>query len=195
MIIIKTGVHGGTIVCPVDTKLLSESLDLLLRHQKVTLEELAGFREAVEPVVAAQAAKKATGDDIDKLRILLESIGDQLNSAEPKWDELIEKDTKFHLTLTQIAGNRIFESVLNTIYSNINHYFDEFLPRDIKILKRIHKDFGETVRALEKGDSNQASKIMLCHVKRFNQKMRKRKRERDRGLRVNNGLTVIKKLC
>jgi len=59
LINIKTGVQGGAIVCPVDTKLMSESLDLLLQHQKISLRELAEFREEVEGLLAARSAQKA----------------------------------------------------------------------------------------------------------------------------------------
>ena len=59
LITIKTGVQGGAVICPIDTKQMSKSLDLLLRHQKISLRELAEFREAVEGFVAAKAAQKA----------------------------------------------------------------------------------------------------------------------------------------
>jgi len=48
LITIKTGVQGGAFICPVNNKMMSESLDLLLRQQKITLKELAEFREAVD---------------------------------------------------------------------------------------------------------------------------------------------------
>ena len=180
LITLKTGIQGGAIVCSLNGEQVSESLDLLLRYQKVSLKELGEFRELVEPLVAAKAVQKAKKEDIRQLTSIVESIKNHLNASEPKWDKLITEDTKFHLTLAQIAGNRVFESVLSTIYSNINHYFDQFLPRDIKILKGIYKDFCEIVKAIEEGNSNQAGKIILSHVKRFNQMMQK-KREKDPG--------------
>lgn len=173
LIQIKTGVNGGAFVCPVDTRQISESLELLLRYQKVSLGELAEFRETVEPLVAAKAAKKATKEDIRRLNILLETIERHLNVDEPKWDELIEDDTKFHICLAEIAGNRLFESVLRTVYDNINRYFDLFLPRDIGILRGIHRDFYDTKKSMEKRDYRKAGDIIQRHVKRFNLMMKK----------------------
>jgi DNA-binding FadR family transcriptional regulator len=67
LIVIKTGVQGGAIVCPVDNKLMSENLDLLLQRQKISLRELAEFREEVEGLVAVKAAEKAKNRDIKQL--------------------------------------------------------------------------------------------------------------------------------
>jgi DNA-binding FadR family transcriptional regulator len=69
LITIKTGLKGGTIVCRVDTKGISESLDLLLRYGKISLKELYEFREEVEGLIAVKAAIKAKKEDIRKLRI------------------------------------------------------------------------------------------------------------------------------
>jgi len=68
------------IVCPVDTRLMSESLDLLLQHQKISLGELAEFREEVEGLVAAKAAKKARKEDLEQLDVILQSIKDCLDA-------------------------------------------------------------------------------------------------------------------
>lgn len=171
LITIKTGVRGGAIVCPIDNKLMSESLDLLLRHQKISLRELAEFREGVEGLVAAKAAQKAKKEDLEQLKILLYSIEKILNSGELRWDEYIAADNKFHLILARVAGNRIFESVLYTIYENINRYFERFLPKKREIIERNYQDLSKIAGALEKRNSNKARDLVQRHVKYFNRLM------------------------
>ena len=58
LIKIKTGVSGGAIVQEVDSSHISESLDFLLRYQKITITELMEFREQVEGIVAAVARRR-----------------------------------------------------------------------------------------------------------------------------------------
>lgn len=171
LITIKTGVQGGAIVCPIDNKLMSESLDLLLRHQKISLRELAEFRENVEGLVAAKAAQKAKKEDLEQLKMLLYTIEKILNSGEPRWDEYIAADNKFHLILARVAGNRIFESVLYTIYENINRYFERFLPKKREIIERNYQDLCKIAGALEKRNSNKARDLVQRHVKYFNRLM------------------------
>jgi len=55
LIEIKLGVGGGSIVKAVDIEQISESLGLLIRSQKVSLNHLAQFREDVESTIAAHA--------------------------------------------------------------------------------------------------------------------------------------------
>ncbi|MBN2123894.1 MAG: FadR family transcriptional regulator, partial [Deltaproteobacteria bacterium] len=55
LISIKTGVTGGAVVNALTTSKVSESLDLLIRYQKVSLSDLAEFREGVEGIVAGLA--------------------------------------------------------------------------------------------------------------------------------------------
>ena len=84
---------------------------------------------------------------------------------------LIKGDSKFHLTLARIAGNRIFESVLYTVYNNINRYFERFLPREIKIFDAIYQDLSNITAAIENKDSKGAQILLIDHVKRFNRMM------------------------
>jgi GntR family transcriptional regulator, transcriptional repressor for pyruvate dehydrogenase complex len=175
LIEIRTGVTGGAFVRSVDTKQISESLDLLLRYQKVSLRELEEFRERVEPVIAAQAARKATREDVKELRLLLSAIETGLEAEEPDYDALIEMDAEFHLTLCRIAKNRVFESVLGTVYENIHRYFDQFLPRDIENLRVICKDLRKIVASIEERDPEKATSVVQRHIGKFASLMKKKK--------------------
>ena len=172
LIAIKTGVKGGAIVSAISPKLVNESLELLLQYQKVSLSELAEFRETVEGLIAAKAAQKATKEDINELRQISEEIKYHIYTTEPNWDELIKGDSKYHLTLARVAGNRIFESVLYTVYNNINRYFERFLPREIKIFDAIYQDLSNITAAIENKDSKGAQLLLIDHVKRFNRMMK-----------------------
>ncbi len=171
LIKIKTGVTGGTFICPVNTNQVSESLAFLLQYQKISLRELGEFRETTEAVVAAKAAQKAKKEDIQQLTLFLESIKSCLDAGELRWDEIIQEDNKFHMSLARIAGNRVFESVLCTVYDNIYRYFEQFLPRDKKILERVYHDLCKIKDAIENGDSHKAHASAQGHVKRFNRMM------------------------
>lgn len=175
LIQIKTGAGGGAIICQVDTAQMSESLDFLLRYQKISLRELSEFREIVEGIVAGQAARKAKKLDIKQLGLFLQSIQNCIHADEFKWDEAVKEDNKFHLFLAQIAGNRIFESVLTTVYENINPYWDRFLPieKRKKILERTYRDLSNILRSIERKKCHRAQILAQNHVRRFNLVMEK----------------------
>jgi DNA-binding FadR family transcriptional regulator len=173
LIAIKTGVQGGAIVRPVDTRLMSESLDLLLQHQKISLGELAEFREEVEGLVAAKAAKKARREDVEQLNVILHSIKGCLDADPFDWKETVTEDGKFHFLLARIAGNRVFESVLSTVYDNIYRYFDRFLSKERGLMVKNYRDLCKIAEAIRERDSRRAQELVQDHVKRFNRIMEK----------------------
>jgi len=171
LITIKTGVQGGAIVCPVDTRQMSASLDFLLRYQKISLRELAEFREEVEGLVAAKAAQKAKKEDVKQLNVFLESIKAHLDASEFNWSEIIKEDNKFHLNLARIAGNRVFESVLYTVYENIFPYFDRFLSKERGLMEKNYQDLCKIKKAIENRNSKKTKVLMQDHVRWFNRMM------------------------
>jgi GntR family transcriptional repressor for pyruvate dehydrogenase complex len=180
LITIKTGVQGGPIVCPVDTRQMSESLDFLLRYQKISLRELAEFREAVEGFVAAKAAEKAGKKDLMQLTALLQSIKKHLDSSPFDWQAVIIKDNEFHVSLSRIAGNRVFESILGTVYENIFKYFDRFLSKKRGPQEKNYRDLCKIKEAIEKRNPQRAQSLVQDHVRYFNRMMEKGKQAADR---------------
>jgi GntR family transcriptional repressor for pyruvate dehydrogenase complex len=173
LVTIKTGVAGGAVVNALSTDQMSESLDLLIRFQKVSLKDLAEFREGVEGLVAGLAAERARGEDIAQLEGILAKAKTHLEHGTSHWDEFIEADNRIHLTLAHIAGNPIYESVLTIVYQNINLYFGKFLPREEGLMKEDFQDLVEIVAAVKSGQAAKASLLVQNHVYRFNRLMEK----------------------
>lgn len=179
LLTIKTGVTGGAIVNALTTDQISESLDLLIRYQKVSLKDLAEFREGVEGMVAGLAAERATNKDIDYLEQLLKEAESYLEKGMSRWDEFIQVDNQLHLALAHIAGNPIYESVLKTVYQSINLYFGKFLPREEGLLQDNYHDLCEIVEAVRNRQASSASLLVQNHVYRFNRLMEERAQQED----------------
>jgi len=171
LVTIKTGAHGGAFICPVNNKQMSESLDLLLQYQKISLRELAESREAMEGFVAAKAARKAKRADLKQLMAILASIREGLDAPEFDWEEVIKRDSEFHQCLARIATNRVFESILDTVYKNINRYFDRFLSKARELQEKNYQDLCKIVDAIERRDSQRAQILAQDHVRYFSRIM------------------------
>ena len=180
LIEIKLGVGGGSVVRAVDTDQISESLGLLIRSQKVSLNHLAEFREDVEGIVAANAAKTNSSDHIRKLKHLIEDARRCVEQGISKRNAFIEIDKQVHMKLADIAGNPIYTSILHSIHENIHRYYDRFLSMEKRELEENLQDLCEIVRAVESGNAEQARKSAQEHVKRFNRYMKRREREEDK---------------
>ena len=179
LISIKTGVAGGAVVNVLTTNQVSESLDLLIRYQRVSLRDLAEFREGVEGLVAGLAAERAKSIDIDYLEKLLTEAHNHLKHGISHWDEFIQVDNNLHLALAQIAGNPIYESVLKTVYENIRLYFSQFLPEGEELLRENYKDMCEIVDAVKNGQAAKANLLAQNHVYRFNRLMEEKAKQSE----------------
>jgi DNA-binding FadR family transcriptional regulator len=171
LIDIRPGAGGGSVVRTPGTRQVSQSLAFLIRHQKVSLDHLAEFREDIEGAVVALAAGRAGADDVDRLRTLLQKARSSLEGGLPQIERFLQADRDLHLELAKIAGNPIYTSVLQSIHENIHRYYEQFLPREERILRENYQDLCDIVAAVESRRPGRAREMAQNHVRRFNAHM------------------------
>jgi GntR family transcriptional repressor for pyruvate dehydrogenase complex len=177
LIEIKLGVGGGSVVRDVNTDQISESLGLLIRSQKVSLNHLAQFREDVEGIVAAHAADNRSAEDIRKLKDLLANAHECARKGNSRRNAFIDIDKQIHMTMARITGNPVYISVLTSVHDNIHRYYDRFLSMDKPELEENYQDLCDLVSAIENREVEKARSLARRHVRRFNQYMKKRAAE------------------
>jgi GntR family transcriptional repressor for pyruvate dehydrogenase complex len=185
LIEIKLGVGGGSVVKDVNEDQVSESLALLIRSQKVSLNHLAEFREDVEGIVAAHAAKRCTEADISQLRELLNKARKCLDQGTSQRDAFIEIDKQIHMTLAAVSQNPIYISVLHSVHENIHRYYEKYLSMAERELNENYEDLCDLVDRVEKGQADEARELARDHVHRFNQYMKKREQEEKKWVDFN----------
>lgn len=172
LIKIKLGMGGGAIVKAVSSDKISESLDLLIRSQRVSLNHIAEFRERVEGSVAAIAAQRATDAHIKKLKELIKAARACIQA-----EDFLLADKAFHLYVAEITGNPLYISMLKIIHDNIKRYYDEFLSMKEREMEENLVDLENIVAAIEVGDASKASDLVRSHVRRFNRYMEEREKQ------------------
>lgn len=168
LITVKAGAYGGAFVKAVTTEGMSESLSFLLKFRGVSLTELAEFRAYLEGTTAALAAQRARKAEVLELRRLLEEARAHRQGDVPPFDALLRIDSRFHETLAKASRNRLFLSVLETVYANMYQYQDKFLPREEKIMNLLIRDLSDITAAVESRDVEKARLLMQRHVRKFN---------------------------
>jgi DNA-binding FadR family transcriptional regulator len=176
LIEIRLGVGGGSIVKPLNTDSVTESLGLLIRSRGVSLAHLAQFREDVEGVVAARAAGQRNHGHIQDLKQLLRQARKCVDGGVQHRQEFIQLDKQFHMKLAEITANPIFIFVLHSIHENIHRYYDRFLSMETPELEENYRFLKAVVSAIETGDQTAARQLVQAHVRKFNQYMERRQR-------------------
>ena len=168
---IRLGINGGAVIREATTDQVSENLAFLIRHRKVSLVELAEFREGVEGIVTAMAAKRAGADDVKRLTALLEEARSFYARGLSHWDSFVRVDEKIHMALAEIAGNTIYRFILRTVHDNIHRYYNRFLFPGEKAFADNQRDLCDIVAAVTQGDAENAARLARKHVRRFHRYM------------------------
>jgi len=174
LISIKTGVKGGPIVKEANTRPMSESIALLIRHQKVSLHHLAQFRKILEGHIAAQTALMASKNEINQLKAILKEAKIHIKTKPSGWEEFHKMDATFHMVLAKIAKNPLIEANLQSIHDNIQIYFNQYLPFSDALLMDNYEDLCKIVEAVENKNSITAQQLAETHVTKFNDLMEER---------------------
>ncbi len=167
LITVKTGASGGAVVTVVPSAKVSASLGLLLRSQKVPMGEIAEFRQGVESDVIALAAERAGPGEIDRLRGLVATSEKFAAKGISGWEDFIAVDEEIHMYLGEIAGNRLYQLILNTIHENITRYYTRLLAPTEERMRQNLEDLREMADAVARRDKTKARRIMANHVRRF----------------------------
>ncbi len=169
LIEIRPGKSGGVFVRSVFSKESSgKKLDLLIRFNKVTLDDLAEFRESVEGNIAAVAAQKADQADMRRLSHYVDKAGNCIDRGSSYVGTHIAYDQKVHLVLAQITRNPLFTHIIQTTH-NVDSYFDRFMQMEKKSLKNNFSDLMQIAGAVSLRQPGRASDLSRNHVRRFNQ--------------------------
>lgn len=172
LIDVRRGVRGGAVVKQPGVTPVAESLGLLVKHRKITLEELSEFREGVEGSVAALAAQRASPGDIARIRSLLGKARMHVETGADAWGLFCEVDNQLHLAIARAAGNRVYAFVLQMVHDNIQPYYEAHPLKDAAIMRENYRDLCDIVAAIEKGQATAVRSLMQSHVRRFNRYMR-----------------------
>lgn len=171
LVTIKPGARGGAMVKGPNTQAMSDSMALLIRHQKVSLPHLAEFRELLEGHAAQQAARLVTQEDLLALKEILNEIHAHIQTGPDGWEEFHRLDALFHQALARVGKNPLLQANLTTIHENIHTYFHQFLPFSQALLQEDFEDLCGIMAAVEQGEGDRAKKLAQDHVVRFNQLM------------------------
>ncbi|MBW2589225.1 MAG: FCD domain-containing protein [Deltaproteobacteria bacterium] len=153
---------------------MSESIALLIRHQKVSLHHLAQFRKILEGHIAAQTALMAGKNEISQLKAILKEAKMHIKTKPSGWEEFHKMDATFHMVLAKIAKNPLIEANLQSIHDNIQIYFNKYLPFSDALLMDNYEDLCKIVEAVENKNSLAARQLAETHVTKFNDLMEER---------------------
>ena len=140
--------------------LIDPELISIVGDSLVSIVHLMELRLALEPSIAAQAASRATPEQLDRLTALVEESVKHLDDTEG----VVRRDMEFHNVLAEAADNPLYTIVLGSVSE-----LQVGLRRKL-VLTKLGRDHGiqyheRIIKALRDRDPDEARAQMVEHLK------------------------------
>jgi DNA-binding FadR family transcriptional regulator len=176
LIEIRQGNRGGIFVKEINADSMTESLGLLVRSQRITMEQISEFRQDLEGLVTRRAALRADPKTMGQVDRLLQKAEDLAQKGASHWDGFMQADKEIHLALARLAGNPLHHFFLETVHTNFHRYhINAYLPRDEQTIRTTLRELKAIVKAVSRGEAGRAEKLAREHVRRATESMKKAK--------------------
>ncbi|MBL8174200.1 MAG: FadR family transcriptional regulator [Bryobacterales bacterium] len=113
--VISQRVGDGTYLNSGAEAILGEPMEFLILLDGISVHELMEARLIVEPELAAQAASRATAEDVAEIERELSAMED----AGEDSDRLVEHDLLFHQAIFRAAGNRVCSLMFSVVHRSM----------------------------------------------------------------------------
>jgi len=134
----------------------------------VEFKELIDVMELRRPLIKIAgrlAAERATKDEIEKMKNLLNKFKDDLDEKE-----LIKLDSKFHDLINMATHNQVLYGILQALRDRVLRLW--ILPKDKSFVYTFREDFKKLISAIEKKDKDLAANILAAHAEFFIEKIK-----------------------
>jgi len=130
------------------------------------LEDIFDVREQLEILAVEKATEKASKEDIEELKRLIEKYKASFNKKP--WNKCYELDRQFHEKIAEISKNKMLINILREIGDTIQAIRTLHCKtlRDLEITLKEHTDILSGISSKDPNRAKEAMKIHLEHVKR-----------------------------
>ncbi len=166
--LVKVSVGEGMFVGHGDLSLIAQPLTLGLLMGEQSRDELIETRRLVEIETAGLAAERATQEEIEAIRLHLETM--RGNQRIP--ERYAQADLEFHLAIARGAHNRLLYNLLHTLRHIVGSliskvvvdYDANHMPQSFKVHVPIYE-------AIEARDPRRARRAMAVHLDRLEDRL------------------------
>jgi GntR family transcriptional regulator, transcriptional repressor for pyruvate dehydrogenase complex len=157
--IVEVRVGSGTYVRGTISDLLPQAIDWGLMLGERHTRDLVETRQHLEAVTARLAARRATDDDVARLRARLDRMRETAQSVT----DFIEADVEFHLEVARIAGNTVLRDILHSVRALLRVWIQRAVGADGDTAATLVEHVA-VFEAIERKDPDAAARCMWTHM-------------------------------
>jgi phosphonate utilization transcriptional regulator len=124
--------------------------------------EIYEVRAALERQIGGLAAKRATREQIERLRGIVKRMQAAGRKRDP--DAYFPLNIEFHEALAEAAGNRALAAHYRRVVNELNLYRRESITRNVEVIPISTQEHAAIVDAVAKADAARAERLLYEHV-------------------------------
>ncbi|MFZ0612622.1 MAG: FCD domain-containing protein [Desulfobacterales bacterium] len=163
----RVGVKGGVFVREANVDSVTDGLAQLIRLQKISLDDLAGFRQEVESGLIRLVVRRIGADDIRILQGYLPALQAQAQRGADGWHAFLKIEVNLRKELIRISGSLLYAAVLTPIHENIFSYAAPYIAGQDANVQEALTDWTQIIEALAAGDTDKAVFFTRDHIQRY----------------------------
>jgi len=157
LVVSKPG--SGTFISELYEDSIGDLVAAAIRAETKRLSDIFEIRHLMEPAIAGLAAVRASKDDLQNMRQILQTQRKQVENGETG----VESDTAFHFALALATHNTALVSMVNAIEDILTKSRDQSLQRPGRPERSLESHL-QILTMIEQGDSNNAVTAMDHHL-------------------------------
>jgi GntR family transcriptional repressor for pyruvate dehydrogenase complex len=157
---IRPGRGGGAFVHRPDHRSLANTVQLVIRGQRIRLESLHQTREAIEPTCAALAARHRTDKDLAEL----DAANADLVEAGADIPRFLRANIRWHNAVAQAGANELLIGFMSALSQSIYAATDLETFMDEQIRELTARAHAKVTEAVREQDEAAAARRMSRHV-------------------------------
>jgi len=165
LIYVKRGSLGGAFVKDPDARVMTRSIEDLVKIGNVTHRELTEVRIGIELAVLELAVKRRNSDDLALLKTNIEESERQFSKGERGTEDNLD----FHTLLARSSKNSLYVMIVESIM-NVAAPFIRLLRPEIQYVNTILKSHKEIYAAVKDRNLGKAKEKMEKHILDVNRK-------------------------
>jgi DNA-binding FadR family transcriptional regulator len=157
LIAIQTGRNGGPVVRHPRVSDLKDTLSILIHSEHATLMDVLIARRAIDPIIAAEAAERATPDDLK----LLDEVIEQLRRTDLTQRDFLAATSRFQSVVADASHLVILGLFLRILASFGETAMMQRVPFDDEWRQQVLASFERIRTAIAQHDREAARAAML----------------------------------
>jgi len=158
LIRVRAGSGGGAFVQKIDSSILTNTFEGIVKLDGISMRELTEARLALEMGALPMVIERMGKDDIKALE-------GNVNEAKESIEKGIraKRNLAFHVLLVKASGNQLLIKIAEALFDLMDKLLDHY-PYSVDRSRIVLEDHRNLIEALKAGDAKKVNRMMLKHI-------------------------------